>query len=69
MRPAARTTIWSRIACWPIRYDDTGVMTFMVNQDGVVYERDLGPDTATRAAAITVYNPDKNWDKADTTPP
>jgi hypothetical protein len=44
-------------------------MTFMVNQDGVVYEQDLGPDTATKAAAITVYNPDKNWDKADTTPP
>ena len=57
------------ILAWPIRYDDTGVMTFMVNQDGVVYEQDLGPDTATKAAAITVYNPDKTWDKADTTPP
>jgi len=57
------------ILAWPVRYDDTGVMTFMVNQDGVVYEQDLGPDTATKAAAITSYNPDKNWDKADTTPP
>ncbi len=57
------------ILAWPIRYDDTGVMTFMVNQDGVVYEQDLGPDTATKAAAITVYNPDKAWEKADTTPP
>ena len=44
-------------------------MTFMVNQDGVVYEQDLGPDTATKAAAITVYNPDKGWEKADMTPP
>ena len=33
-------------------------MTFMVNQDGIVYEQDLGPDTATKAAAITTYNPD-----------
>jgi len=57
------------ILAWPIRYDDTGVMTFMVNQDGVVYEQDLGPDTAARAAAITSYNPGKGWDKADTTPP
>jgi Protein of unknown function (DUF2950). len=57
------------ILAWPIRYGDTGVMTFMVNQDGVVYEQDLGPDTATKAASITVFNPDKNWDKADTTPP
>ena len=57
------------ILAWPIRYGDTGVMTFMVNQDGVVYEQDLGPDTATKAAAITIYNPDKAWEKADTTPP
>ena len=57
------------ILAWPVRYGDTGVMTFMVNQDGIVYEQDLGPDTATKAAAITVYNPDKNWDKADMTPP
>ncbi len=57
------------ILAWPIRYDDTGVMTFMVNQDGVVYEQDLGPDTATKAAAITTYNPDTAWEKADTTPP
>ena len=57
------------ILAWPVRYDDTGVMTFMVNQDGVVYEQDLGPDTATKAAAINVYNPDKTWEKADVTPP
>lgn len=57
------------ILAWPIRYADTGVMTFIVNQDGVVYEQDLGPDTATRVAAITSYNPGKGWDKADLTPP
>ncbi len=57
------------IIAWPIRYGDTGVMTFMVNQQGIVYEQDLGPDTATKQAAITAYNPDKTWEKADVTPP
>ena len=57
------------IIAWPIRYGDTGVMTFIVNQQGVVYEQDLGPDTATKQAAITAYNPDKSWEKADVTPP
>lgn len=57
------------ILAGPVRYGDTGVMTFMVNQEGVVYEQYHGPETAAKAAAITVYNPDKNWDKADMTPP
>ena len=57
------------ILAWPVRYGDTGVMSFIVNQDGVVYEQDLGPDTAAKAAAINVYNPDKTWEKADATPP
>jgi Protein of unknown function (DUF2950) len=36
-------------------------MTFVVNQDGVVYERDLGQDTATQAARLAEYNPDSSW--------
>jgi hypothetical protein len=54
---------------WPVRYGETGVMTFIVNQDGEVYERDLGPETPQRAAAIALFDPDKDWQKADTTPP
>jgi hypothetical protein len=54
---------------WPVRYGETGVMSFIVNQNGEVYEQDLGPDTAQRAAAITLFDPDRNWQKADTTPP
>lgn len=42
-------------------------MTFMVSQSGDVYERDLGPDTATAAANITPFSPDKTWDKPDMT--
>jgi hypothetical protein len=49
---------------WPVRYGDTGVMTFTVSHDGVVYEKDLGPDTAARAAAMTRFDPDSTWQKA-----
>jgi hypothetical protein len=54
---------------WPARYGESGIMTFIVNHDGVVYEQDLGPDTAQRAASIAAFNPDKDWKKADLTPP
>lgn len=54
---------------WPVRYGETGVMTFIVSQGGDVYQRDLGPETAQRAAAIVTFNPDKDWTKADMTPP
>ena len=48
---------------WPAKYGDTGIMSFIVSQDGVVYEKDLGPDTAARAAAITRFDPDSSWQK------
>ncbi|CAN5167428.1 DUF2950 domain-containing protein [soil metagenome] len=57
------------IIAWPVRYGETGVMTFIVNQGGEVYEQDLGPETPQRAGTITLFDPDKNWQKADTTPP
>jgi hypothetical protein len=56
------------VIAWPVEYDKTGVMTFMVNQRGDVYEDDLGPDTAQEAAAITVFNPGEGWEKSDMTP-
>jgi len=52
---------------WPVKYGDTGVMTFTVNHDGVVYEKDLGPNTAARAAAITHFDPDSTWKRVDPT--
>jgi hypothetical protein len=52
----------------PVRYGETGVMTFIVNQDGVVYEKDFGPDTERLANEILTFNPDESWSKADTTP-
>jgi hypothetical protein len=50
---------------WPVKYGDTGVMTFIVSHDGVVFEKDLGPDTAARAAAMTRFDPDSSWHKAE----
>src|SRR5262245_912403 len=49
------------LVAWPAQYDTTGVMTFIVNQDGVVFERDLGPQTETTVAAMTTYNPGTAW--------
>ncbi|MBS0519223.1 MAG: DUF2950 domain-containing protein [Proteobacteria bacterium] len=57
------------VIAWPVHYGETGVSTFIVSDAGVVYERDLGPDTAQRAAAITTFDPDKDWQKSDMTPP
>jgi len=46
---------------WPARYGVTGVQTFMVSHDGIVYQKDLGPNTAKIAPTIKRYNPDKSW--------
>jgi hypothetical protein len=54
---------------WPVRYGETGVMTFIVSHSGEVYEQDLGLETPERAAAITSFNPDKDWAKSDMAPP
>ncbi len=50
---------------WPARYGQTGIMTFMINQDGQVYEKNLGPDTATQAARVKAFNPDATWRKVE----
>ena len=45
----------------PAAYGRSGIMTFMVNQDGVVYQKDLGADTLRVAAGLTTYDPDPTW--------
>ena len=49
------------LVAWPASYGSSGVMTFIVNHEGVVYEKDLGPETAAAAGKITRFNPDKTW--------
>ncbi len=52
------------LVAWPAEYDASGVMTFVVNQDGVVFEKDLGPETSAHAAAVTRFDPDLTWHTA-----
>jgi hypothetical protein len=49
------------LIAFPAKYGDSGVMTFIVDQDGLVFEKDLGADTATAAQAITEFDPDLTW--------
>jgi hypothetical protein len=46
---------------WPAEYRNSGVMTFLVDQDGTIYEKDLGPQTTSLVKQIKAYNPDKTW--------
>jgi hypothetical protein len=53
------------LLAYPASYGNSGVMSFIVNQDDVVYQKDLGEDTAKIAESITTYNPDKTWTKVE----
>ena len=53
------------LIAWPAEYDSSGVMTFITNHDGVVYQKDLGDDTEAEVAKITVFNPDRTWMKVE----
>lgn len=48
---------------YPASYRASGVMTFMINQDDVMVQKDLGPDTAKLAGEISEFNPDQTWDE------
>ena len=50
---------------YPVEYRSSGVMTFIVDQSGTIYEKDLGPDTTKLAEAMTTYDPDSTWHKAE----
>jgi hypothetical protein len=49
------------VVAYPARYGASGIMTFIVNQDGVVYQKDLGKHTAAMASKMTEFNPDPSW--------
>jgi hypothetical protein len=48
-----------------VEYETSGVMTFIVDQDGIIYQKDLGPNTANLAKTLSVYDPDKTWQKVE----
>ncbi|CAN7791378.1 DUF2950 domain-containing protein [Caballeronia sp. LjRoot34] len=49
------------LVAFPAKYGDSGVVTFVVNQDGIVFEKNLGPDTSIIAGHMAQYNPDHTW--------
>jgi Protein of unknown function (DUF2950) len=49
------------LVAYPDKWGNSGVMTFIINQQGRVYEKNLGPNTAKLASAMTEYNPDPTW--------
>jgi hypothetical protein len=51
------------LVAWPAKWGDTGVMTFIVDRDQVVYQKDLGPQTEKIARAMTRFDPDSTWQK------
>jgi len=53
------------LVAWPAEHGVTGIHTFIVNQDGMVYERDLGAPASALAAPVSRYNPDKSWVPVD----
>lgn len=53
------------LIAYPANYRDTGVMTFVVNQDGQIYQKDLGAQTAQVASTMTSYNPDDTWTRVE----
>jgi hypothetical protein len=59
-------SMWGGFAAiaWPGAYGNSGVKSFIVNHDGVVWEKDLGPLTASKAAELKRFNPDKTWTRA-----
>lgn len=56
------------LVAFPAQYGNSGVMTFIVNHDGIVFQKDLGPATTVLASRIDRYNPDAGWAPAEPTP-
>jgi hypothetical protein len=53
------------LVAYPAQFGASGVMTFIVNHEGIVYEKDLGKDTEKIAKAMTKFDPDKTWKKVE----
>lgn len=56
-----RMTNGFAVIAYPAQYDGSGVMSFMISKQGIVYQRDLGVDTASVARSMTSFNPDPTW--------
>ena len=54
------------LVAYPAEHGNSGVMTFIVNHDGTVYQKDLGERTESIVKTMTSFDPDKSWKKVDT---
>lgn len=54
------------VVAYPAKYGSSGIMTFIVNQDGTVYQSDLGPDTQAKASAMRKFDPGSSWTRVTT---
>jgi hypothetical protein len=50
------------VVAYPAEYGNSGIMSFMVNQDGIVFDKDLGEETEKVVQSISVYDPDMSWE-------
>ena len=64
---SGRMTRGFALIAWPASHGSSGIMSFEVNQDGVVFQKDLGPKTAEIAAHITRFDPDLSWARINVT--
>jgi hypothetical protein len=53
------------LVAWPAQYGVTGILTFIVNQDGEIYQKDIPPSTGAAPLPITQYDPDPSWKRAN----
>ena len=53
------------LVAWPAEYGASGVQTFIINHEGIVYGKDLGANTAALARQMTRFNPDKTWHRVE----
>ena len=58
---AIRGGQWFGLVAWPAEHGQSGVMTFQVGPQGIVYQKDLGPGTAEAVKAIAAFDPDESW--------
>jgi hypothetical protein len=58
-----RMTEGFALVAFPLRYGVSGTLTFLVNQDGVVYQKDLGPKTVELGQKMAHFDPDRTWTK------
>jgi len=53
------------VVAYPAKYGNSGIMTFIVNQDGRIYQADLGPETKAKAEGMQRFDPGKGWAAVD----